>query len=52
MGKILFGERRDCQENQGTSQTTYVRSAAKLCSAAGTTHGDDGHRQQCWAWWQ
>lgn len=52
MGKILFGERRDCQENQGTSRTTYVCSAAKLCSAAGSTHRGDARRQQHWEWWQ
>lgn len=45
MGKILFGERRDRQKNQGTSQTTYACSAAKLCTAAGTAHRDGGHNQ-------
>lgn len=26
-------------------QTTYISSAAKLCTAAGTTHTDGGHNQ-------
>ena len=45
MGKILSGDRRDHQKNQGTSQTTYVCSAAKLCTAAGTAHRDGSHNQ-------